>query len=565
MAKQTESNKSKLRFAALRRVSTEQQEKTGESLRTQKTDIEKYVEQLGGSIVAWYGGQEHATPGYEKKEIDRLLNDAPKNKFDAVIVTDADRWSRDNTKSTAGLDMFKQHGIKFFVGTKEWDLYKPEDCFFLGMSAVMGQYFAGNQKRKSMLNRIHRAKRGCPTCGKIPYGRTFDKKTEKWGIDEKKQAIAEAAAKRYLAGERLLDLAEEFGMNHSNLHKILTKRSGSSFEIEFNSNDLKIHETVEIKIPPLLPDNVITAILKKTDANRTYLHGHGRIKYQYLLGRMVFCKHCGYAMFGQTNHNEKRYYRHTHTKRERECNVPKMFVNAEELEEIVMRYLFECFGNPKAVERAIEKAIPDLEKIREYQKQLERIEGELNKIKSGRERIIRLVANCSITERDATNQLNEMKQREISLQTKQQQIKDSLGNRPDPDKVKAVSKKISAQFNNYSLRLNTMRLNTIKRIASNKPYSKMTYDEKRALVEMVFSSRTPEGKRMGVYIEFTDKGWKFDIHGLLIDKQGLNPSTDYLKRHTFYEGEYGEKVELPEFHNTEKQRELLTKTKSALY
>src|SRR4030042_3480199 len=101
--------KSKLRFAALRRVSTEQQEKTGESLRTQKTDIEKYVEQLGGEIIAWYGGQEHATPGYEKKEIDRLLNDAQKTpkRFDAVIVTHADRWRRDNRKSAKGLDILK--------------------------------------------------------------------------------------------------------------------------------------------------------------------------------------------------------------------------------------------------------------------------------------------------------------------------------------------------------------------------------------------------------------------------------------------------------------------------
>ena len=48
-------NKSELRFAAFIRVSTERQEKEGESLRTQKTDIQKSVEELGGSIIAWYG------------------------------------------------------------------------------------------------------------------------------------------------------------------------------------------------------------------------------------------------------------------------------------------------------------------------------------------------------------------------------------------------------------------------------------------------------------------------------------------------------------------------------
>ena len=67
-------NKSeKLRFAGVIRVSTEKQEKTGESLRTQKTEIKEAVKAAGGKVVEWYGGQEHATPGWEKKEIDRLL------------------------------------------------------------------------------------------------------------------------------------------------------------------------------------------------------------------------------------------------------------------------------------------------------------------------------------------------------------------------------------------------------------------------------------------------------------------------------------------------------------
>src|SRR4051794_22600888 len=56
--------KANLRFAAFIRVSTEQQEKQGESLRTQRTQNEKDVGLLGGNSIAWYGGQEHGTPGY---------------------------------------------------------------------------------------------------------------------------------------------------------------------------------------------------------------------------------------------------------------------------------------------------------------------------------------------------------------------------------------------------------------------------------------------------------------------------------------------------------------------
>ena len=65
-----------LRFAPIIRVSTETQAKKGESLRTQKKHIIRFVDQLGGVIPehCWkYRGQEHATPDQERKKLDQLL------------------------------------------------------------------------------------------------------------------------------------------------------------------------------------------------------------------------------------------------------------------------------------------------------------------------------------------------------------------------------------------------------------------------------------------------------------------------------------------------------------
>jgi len=528
MVKQIESNNSKLHFAALIRVSTEQQEKTGESLRTQKTEIENAVKQLNGDIVSWYGGQEHATPGFGKKEIDRLLSDAQKKAklFDAVIVTNADRWSRDNQKSTEGLAVFREQEIKFFIGTSEQDLFSPDHCLILGMFAEFGQFFASNQKRKSLLSRIHRAKRGLLTCGKRPYGRIFDKENG-WSIDKEKQDIIQMIAKRYLAGEKLSALAEEFNMNHSNLHKILTKRCGNMWEQEFRDDGLKIHEKTTVTIPPLLPDNIIAAILKKAEANKTY--HHGQKKYSYLLSRMIFCKHCGYTMFGQRNNNGHQYYRHAHTKRIKKCNQSKGWIRADELEGLVMLYLFDCFGNPLAVQKAIEQAMPNLEKIQESQNRLERIETELEKIEKGREKIIRFIAKGVITENQAEKQLEALKQNENNLQLEQGRLCDSLENKPSSKAIKEMSKKFSTQFRSHHLRINTIKW-AAKEVAS---LNKMTYEDKRALVEMVFSGKTAEGKRMGVYIEWNKQGWKFDIHGHLIDEKGLMLMSESRKKAVF--------------------------------
>jgi len=371
----------KLRFAALCRVSTERQADEGESLRTQKTNIESIVKGLGGTIEKWYGGAEHGTEGYEKVEVERLLADAQKKgcPFNAVIVNDPDRWSRDNSHSKQGLRILRENGIKFFTGSTPWDLFDPSHILYLGMSAEVGGFVALTTKKKSVQNRVERAKRGIPVVGKLPFGRTWTwddpltRQSGKWGIIKAKQKLIEELAHRYLAGEPIIKLAksktvvEALGrtMGDSHLHKVLTKMCGTVWLQSFEAKDLAINETVETTVPRLLHEDVIKAILRKTKSQ--YKYGHGPKKHPYLFSQMIQCGHCGLAMFGQCNHGVSLYYRHAHPeKRKTECPgpFPKSGIPAPQIEDAVMAHLFEAFGNPAAVQRAIEDARPQDERAR---------------------------------------------------------------------------------------------------------------------------------------------------------------------------------------------------------
>ena len=129
------SSSKQLRFAPLIRVSTEKQEQQGESLNSQKKQILQAVDYLNGTIPkrCWkYSGQEHATPDQERQKLTQLLEDSGNGIFDAVIVCDASRRSRDNKKSKDGLQILRSNGIRFFIGNTEYDLYNPEQTFFLG-------------------------------------------------------------------------------------------------------------------------------------------------------------------------------------------------------------------------------------------------------------------------------------------------------------------------------------------------------------------------------------------------------------------------------------------------
>lgn len=519
----------KLRFAALRRVSTEQQEKMGESLRTQTADIEEVViGSLGGEIVGWYGGQEHATPGYEKKEVQRLLQDAAKEpkRFDAVIVAHPDRWSRDNEASRDGLEVFKAHDIRFWIGDTELDLFNPDHEMFLGISAVVNQFFASNQKRKSITNKIARAKRGLPSCGKKPFGRLWvwdDEKTRqsgKWVIDTQKKQLVQDVAKRYLAGEAIYDLAKEYGVNPSNLHKVLTKLSGTQWQIEFTSKRHRIHAVVPLTIPELLDEETIRAVKAKAADNRTFTHG--QLKYEYLLGRMITCAHCGYSMFGQTNHQEHRYYRHFHHDRVRACPGPerKCWVPAEDIEDAVLRHLFETFGNPAAVQRAIEQATPNGENVAAAVERLKRITSELEKLEQGRQRVLALVVKGTIEQASADKQLETLKEREQSLRAEQGRLTDELAHLPSREKIQDLSRKVAASFRPYG----NARL-VAKAKHANRAFDEMSYADKRQLCEVVFGGKTADGRRMGVAVTWdrTGKKWNYKIEGHLIEESGPLP------------------------------------------
>src|SRR4051812_32103840 len=110
MSKGNASNGRAVRFGALVRVSGEEQEKKGESLPVQKEQIEKAVGLLGGTIAGWYGGQEHATEGHERKELKRLTADGAKGLFDAVIMQRADRWDRGSKEAAQAKEVFKARG-----------------------------------------------------------------------------------------------------------------------------------------------------------------------------------------------------------------------------------------------------------------------------------------------------------------------------------------------------------------------------------------------------------------------------------------------------------------------
>jgi DNA invertase Pin-like site-specific DNA recombinase len=486
-----------LRFASLERVSTETQEQRGESLATQRKYNDRDVARLGGTVVAHYGGQEHATPGWEKAEVDRLLADAAQGKFDAVMVAYANRWSRDNAKSKAGLEVFRQHGVRFFVGSVEKNLFEPQVKLELGLQAEIGEFVAGQQAKMSIENRIERARRGVPTSGALPFGRTYDAATGQWAIDPAKHKMMEDAARRYLAGEPLPRIARDCAMNHASLCKLLRERCGDTWAITFDSDVLNIHETVTLTIPRLLDDQTIQAVRRRLVANRTYLHKPPRPVHDHLLSGYIFCAACGYAMFGQVNTCGRRYYRHAKAPRARACpHDPRPWVPADAIEQAVVRDLFDLLGNTAAIDRAIKNAIPDCAEL--LQRKLD-LEAKLAKVERGRAGVLELVVREAITQAQAEAKLNDLKQREADVRSDLGDIKATLADVPDSGALQLYVQDIQDALGRAIMIVDDDG-NTYAGGNDVQSYLMMTQQDRRDLLASVFGVPQPGGKPSGVYI-----------------------------------------------------------------
>lgn len=497
-----------LRFAVLCRVSTEKQaHERKASLATQEKQTRAAVETLGGTITREYKGNQHATPGYEREMVDRLLADARRKQkpFDAVMVTEPSRWSRDNVASATGLEVFKANGIRFFCCTTEYDLYDPTAGFVLAQFANINQFFAATQKQKVVQAKIAYAKQGRPSSGTLPYGRTWDAERQAWGVDVGKQRLVEDAAARYLDGESLKALAAEYGMGATSLHSLLRNHCGPDHTLSFNVPDLNIDETVEIKIPALLPAATVKAVRRRMDRQRTG-GGTGNNKHAYLLGGHVRCVVCGAALSPQVN-TGTRYYRRAVT-----CTHIDGMVRADDLEDVVASQLVGLMGNPAAVAAAAKAHQVALGNVAEQRAKVEQLDNELAKVAKAQERTVGLLARDLVDEAVVHDKLATLRKRQHKLEEERDHLAQQMATVPTEEDVARAAQRAKRRLQNAKARALHAKAGTLPKA------------DLEALIAEAFANTTHANGKWpgGVYIKNLPeyKGrrprrWGYELHGNL--------------------------------------------------
>ena len=223
----------------------------------------------------------------------------------------------------------------------------------------------------------------------MPYGRYFDKKTCKWLLDEDKAKLIRWAAKEYLNGGSLREIAETLRTRHNEklgyhyLLLVLKERCGDKWEVVLKRKTKKtkekiVKEKIVYDIPRILDDDTIQRIKERLKHNNIENRKDVR---KYVLTGFIRCDECGKSLSGQTQINryktEFKYYNHPGGKYEK-CKAFNS-IPLQQIENAVFHTIFENIADVPSFNKAIADSLPDEKQIKNLNDQIKAGEKELKK------------------------------------------------------------------------------------------------------------------------------------------------------------------------------------------
>ena len=373
----------KINAAAYARYSTEHQ--TSSSIEYQMRRIDEYCDKNNITIVARYADEAYSGTNTDRPSFTQLCEDARLKKFDAVVIYDISRGSRD----VADWFMFRKQmallNIRVIsVEDRIGDIMNPSDYLTELITVGLGQHHVLTSRQKSMDSIATKAKTGVFLGGVPNLG--YDIVDGQYVINSEEAAVVKKIFAMYADGKSYGDIMKAIGTVYgkrgkpiakNSLHYILkneryigvytwckrhVKIMGKWAGGVPNENAVRI----EGAIPPIIDTETWERVQKRMSDRKH--RAVNKAKREYLLSGLIECADCGATYIGHTSRNSKgyetRYYCCGNKYKNHSCASKN--IKADDIESCVVQNLkmyllgldFEKMANDIA--ERINNASPDL-------------------------------------------------------------------------------------------------------------------------------------------------------------------------------------------------------------
>ncbi len=296
---------------------------TEQSIEGQLHVCHEYAERQGFTVVGEYIDRALTGRNDDRPDFQRMINDAKKHAFQAVIVYKLDRFARNRYDSANNRYKLKQCGVKVMSAMEQIG-DNPESIILEAVLESFAEYYSVDLSQKITRGRRESATKGKFIGGIIPLG--YKSIGGQLVIDEAKAPAIQYAFERYAAGIPKKDIIAELnarGYRNNNGKPFSNTAFLTAFKNEKYIGVLSQGGIdIENGCPALIDKATFDKVQARLAQNRRTGARNGA-KVDYLLSGKIYCGYCGGCMFGVSGsgrNGQFYYYSCAGRKKERTCN-----------------------------------------------------------------------------------------------------------------------------------------------------------------------------------------------------------------------------------------------------
>lgn len=329
-----------------------------QSIEGQLAEAKKYAEAHGLTIIHEYCDRAQTGRNDDREQFQKMLADAAKHAFDALIVWKTDRIGRNKEEIALNKYHLKKNGVKIHY-IAEMIPDTPEGIILEAVIEGMAAYYS--EQLSQNVRRGMRASAGKAqfTGGRPPLGYVIDE-NKKFVIDPGTAPVVRLIFDLYARGRTVTEIIHI--LNGKGLRTVHNRPFGHNSLRSILKNEKYIgvytyQDTVRIEdaIPPIVEPEVFYKVQEMLKYNQRAA-AHKNSKADYLLTERLFCGKCGSMMVGvcgtSRTGSRHRYYS-CNAQRRKQCSkrpVRKMWI-----EDLVLEYVTALIRNEDLLEFIAEK------------------------------------------------------------------------------------------------------------------------------------------------------------------------------------------------------------------
>lgn len=313
---------------------------TDQSIEGQLRVCTDFCKQRGLTVIGSYCDRHISGCTDERPEFQKLIADAKRKKFEAVVVYKTDRFARNKYDSAIYKRQLKQNGIQIFYAAESIP-EGPEGIILESLMEGLAEYYSAELAQKVRRGMTESALKCQSTGSGKPLGYFVDK-DKHFQVDPDASKVVQTIFDMYIKGETNIAICEYLNshglrtaqgnpFNKNSINRIIKNRK---YIGEYRYGDIVIAGGM----PAIIAQDVFCLAQAEMERRRTRKKPKAP-KAEYLLSGRLFCGHCKTPMQGVSGTGKsgnKWYYYYCANNRGRVKNCDKKQVSRDRLEKAVV-------------------------------------------------------------------------------------------------------------------------------------------------------------------------------------------------------------------------------------